>query len=105
MKSLILLCRWWGARNKENAGEKRASVQGTCRLVLLNQSEYDLQFKSDKKHGSPAGKAWIPPPPGVYKLNTDAAFNPSTGTGGWGFIARDEMGNFLEGGAGKLPLS
>ena len=38
----------------------------------------------------------------VYKINVDASFHEKTKQGGWGFVARDYKGNFLEGGAGMI---
>jgi hypothetical protein len=46
---------------------------------------------------------WKPPPTDYYKINVDASFHASTNQGGWGFVAREWEGNFLEGGAGNIP--
>lgn len=43
-----------------------------------------------------------PPPADTYKINNDASFSKSTSTGGWGFVARDINGSFLEGACGNL---
>jgi ribonuclease HI len=38
---------------------------------------------------------WIKPPGGVYKLNVDVAYDPSSGKGATRAIIRDTDGNFL----------
>lgn len=43
---------------------------------------------------------WRRPEQGVLKVNTDGAFDSKTGTGGWGFIIRDDRGDMIQAGAG-----
>jgi hypothetical protein len=38
----------------------------------------------------------------VYKINIDGAFRAATNQGGWGFVARNNLGEFLEGGYDNL---
>ena len=38
----------------------------------------------------------------MYKINTDGAFRAVTNQGGWGFVVRNRVGDFLEGGCGNL---
>ena len=38
----------------------------------------------------------------MYKINIDGAFKSATSKGGWGFLVRDSVGVFLEGGCGNL---
>ncbi|KAI4993654.1 hypothetical protein ZWY2020_007967 [Hordeum vulgare] len=45
---------------------------------------------------------WKPPPGDVIKINLDAAYNYTTGVGGWGAIARDHEGVTVRLTAGKL---
>ena len=45
---------------------------------------------------------WEPPPINMYKINIDGSFNKDTGKAGWGFLARDSRGQFLEGGCSNL---
>lgn len=46
---------------------------------------------------------WSKPPDDWLKINTDGAFLPKLSEGGWGFVIRDEMGDVILAGAGKLP--
>ncbi|KAI5012184.1 hypothetical protein ZWY2020_024318 [Hordeum vulgare] len=45
---------------------------------------------------------WKPPPGDVIKINLDAAYNPITGGGGWGIVARDHEGATVGMEAGRL---
>ncbi|KAI5010720.1 hypothetical protein ZWY2020_012857 [Hordeum vulgare] len=45
---------------------------------------------------------WKPPPEDVIKINLDAAYNASTGDGGWGAVARDHEGAMVGLAAGRL---
>jgi len=47
-------------------------------------------------------KKWEPPPEDMYKINIDGAFKSATSKGGWGFLVRNSVGAFLEGGSGNL---
>lgn len=60
---------------------------------LANHCSSDAQVSVPK---------WKPPPMGFYKINVDASFHASTNQAGWGFVARDQEGRFLEGGAGSI---
>jgi len=44
---------------------------------------------------------WEPPPEDIYKINVDALFRVSTQAGGWGFVGRNNSGEFLEGVVGN----
>jgi ribonuclease HI len=45
---------------------------------------------------------WQGPTSDMIKLNCDGAFDASTGSGGWGFIARDAQGDARGSGAGRV---
>ena len=45
---------------------------------------------------------WKAPPADYYKLNIDASFDPKMRSGGWGYVARNSEGDFLDGGAGSI---
>ena len=38
---------------------------------------------------------------GGIKVNTDGAFDPKSGEGGWGFVIRDDQGTVMLAGSGK----
>ena len=44
---------------------------------------------------------WAKPPDNQVKVNFDGVFDHSTGSGGWGYIIRDQADGFVAAGAGK----
>jgi len=101
-KIFVFLWRWWSARNKANAGEKMASSDEICKSVAF--LSMDIAKLGNPSHVVPRTiiLKWKPPPADCYQVNVDASFHPRTITGGWGFVARDSSGNFLEAGAGNF---
>ena len=97
-----LLWRWWSARNKVNAGEKQLPTQEIISLVTFYVTEFEKLKKKEVEKGTKKKVKWEPPPPEVYNINIDASFRAITRSGGWGFVARDNNGVFLEGGCGHL---
>jgi len=59
-------------------------------------------LKTKGQKGVKSTLKWEPPPEDMYKINIDASFRVSTQASGWGFVARNNNGEFLEGGCGKL---
>jgi len=59
----------------------------------------DSQQKQEKQKTQ---MKWKAPPADYYKLNIDASFDPKTTSGGWGYIARNSEGDFLDGGGGSI---
>uniref|UniRef100_I1QUQ1 RNase H type-1 domain-containing protein n=1 Tax=Oryza glaberrima TaxID=4538 RepID=I1QUQ1_ORYGL len=45
---------------------------------------------------------WRKPEMEVLKINVDGAYNSHLGSGGWGYVTRDDTGLVIESGAGKL---
>ncbi|WVZ78209.1 hypothetical protein U9M48_025958 [Paspalum notatum var. saurae] len=86
LKVLVLLWRWWSARNKANAVSFYLMECGK-----LANTEKPGKVRSISK--------WKAPPAEYYKVNVGASFYPDTKSGGWGFLARDCNGDFLEAGA------
>lgn len=63
-----------------------------------------LQSRPEQQHQIPGGSArvtvdplWVSPGQGVVKVNCDAAWDPSSGLGGIGVVARDNEGRLLGG--------
>ncbi|RLN24039.1 hypothetical protein C2845_PM07G05950 [Panicum miliaceum] len=98
-KVFVFLWRWWSARNKANAGEKNVCPSEICNSVAFYLMEFDKLFNPTQPVTRSENQKWKPPYADHYKVNVDASFNPETKKGGWGFIARDCDGRFLEGGA------
>ena len=85
LQIIVLLWRWWSARNRVNAGDKRPTSHEVCSLVMLYVSEFTKGHKPNKINQQVRQQRWEPPPKDVYKINTDAAFRAATSQGGMGF--------------------
>jgi len=52
--------------------------------------------------GRRAKSRWMPPPPDVLEINTDAAFREAEKDGAWGYVIRDCNGHRVMAGSGRL---
>ena len=82
-------------------GEKDI-IPEVCSAISYYLHEFEQLSKSEKKSIHRPCAQWKPPPSGYYKLNVDASFFAESKKGGWGFVARDNDGVFLEAGAGNI---
>ena len=80
----------------------RLSAQEISSLVTFFVADFEKLRKKKTEKGQKKEHKWEPPQPGCYKINIDAAFRAKSNTGGWGFVARDNTGEFLDGGCGSL---
>jgi len=90
---LILLWRWWTARNKVNAGENPEPISVVTRAMCYLANAVQREPKIQANRSNRRTTSWLPPPDGVLKINTDGAFVQATKQGGWGFIVRDSTGD------------
>jgi ribonuclease HI len=101
LKALTLMWEWWGFRNKVNSGDASANSLEVCHLV----EKHMVDFKSMKLPAIPPKPPdqhkWAKPPDNQVKVNFDGAFDYITGSGGWGYIIRDQAGDFVAAGSGK----
>ncbi|KAK1669229.1 hypothetical protein QYE76_057388 [Lolium multiflorum] len=101
LKALTLMWEWWGFRNKINSGDASANSLEVCHRV----ERHMVDFKSMKLPAIPPKPPdqhkWTKPPDNQVKVNFDGAFDYITGSGGWGYIIRDQAGDFVAAGSGK----
>ena len=71
-----------------------------CSLVTSYVTDFTKE--TNKSMMRPTPKKWESPPEDMYKINIDGAFKSATSKGGWGFLVRNSVGAFLEGGYGNL---
>ena len=64
--------------------------------------EFEKLNVSEKKSIQATKDNWKPPPEDIYKVNIDGAIDPKTRTGGWGFVVRNNHGELLAAGVGKI---
>jgi hypothetical protein len=99
---IVLLWRWWSARNKVNDGgrmQSEAEIQSSVTFFLM---EFEKLNADGKKIHPMITRSWKPPPDGFYKINTDGSYNLHSRSGGWGFVIRDTNGDVCWAGAGNI---
>jgi hypothetical protein len=79
-----------------------ANLQAT---IISYTEEWRLHLKKDPKQAMDRIQTWQPPPADWMMVNTDGAFSPVTGRGGWGAIARDNDGDLVIAEAGSVPCA
>jgi hypothetical protein len=96
---VLLLWLWWSERNKwREEGRRRTAVEVDQTALsdrFLQQTSKVLLSETRQV------QRWTKPSPGIFKINSDGAYDSKTGHGGWGFIIRDDQGAMVKAGAGK----
>ncbi|TVU36589.1 hypothetical protein EJB05_18527, partial [Eragrostis curvula] len=82
--------------------QKLWSTSEICSSINYHLMEWEKLKKPIKEKFGGTVMRWKAPPVDNYKLNVDASFL-SSGKGGWGYIARDHDGAYLDGGVGNIP--
>jgi hypothetical protein len=70
--------------------------------VIHRNAEEFLEIHSKAACSQSQRKHWQKPPCKWLKVNSDGAFSTASGSGGWGFVIRDEEGDVVAAGAGTL---
>jgi hypothetical protein len=74
LKVVMLMWRWWSARNKANQGRKMLTMAEIQSSVLYHLPEYEktntTQYMPKAIQGS-----WKPPLNDIYKINVDDAYH------------------------------
>jgi hypothetical protein len=60
------------------------------------------QNASRPMQGRQRKQKWRRPPPGVLKINSDGSFLPNEKAGSWGLLIRDNDGDVVQAGRGKI---
>ena len=83
-KSLCCIALWWcwTERNRIREGEQRRDPAG-----LAHSIQATVEALQRPKMGETSRS--------LVKVNCDAAFDPTTGNGGWGCILRDSSGDVV----------
>lgn len=102
LRVAVLLWDWWTSRNKVNSGEEGKTPQEMSGFISRHLMDFGVSTVQRSPVPSSPVQKWCPPPSAMVKLNFDAAYNGETGAAAWGFVARDESGQFLAAATGKL---
>jgi ribonuclease HI len=99
---IIALWSWWKERNKGREGEGRRQAEALAHGIQVYAAEVQKIFKKERVGTARSVRKWEKPPNGTLKLNCDATFDTASKTGGWGFIIRDEDGDVVLAGSGRV---
>jgi hypothetical protein len=105
LKVVVLLWRWWSARNKANDYEKIVNAAEIQRSTLFYLSGFKKPNTTSKHVATDVKSSWKTPPADTYKVNVDGAFHSDSRTGGWGFVIRNTNGEVLASGAGNISFA
>jgi hypothetical protein len=86
---ILLLWLWWDERNKFREEGRRSALEVAYVTAALADR---IQTKGTQTPLSDFRQClkWDKPQQGVLKVNSDGAYDSATGSGGWGFIIRDD---------------
>ncbi|XP_027067716.1 uncharacterized protein [Coffea arabica] len=97
-----ILWQIWKARNRKAFEAQEADPRKSVQQALVEWEEYieaqkgtDGEFIQQTAHSSNRGK-WSPPPGGLIKINTDAAFSQNMRRTGMGAVARNAKGKLMK---------
>lgn len=102
MKVALLLYLWWSERNAVREGDRRRTTSDLAYVIHKNAEEFIELNKKPSGGQMRRVQQWCRPPPNWLKVNTDGAFLENTRKGGWGYVIRDEEGDVIGAGAGRL---
>ena len=101
---IVLLWRWWSARNNANDYGKIVNAAEIQSSTLFYLSEFKKLNTTSKHVAADVKSSWKTPPDDTYKVNVDGAFHSDSRTGRWGFVIRNTKGEVLASGAGNISL-
>jgi hypothetical protein len=82
--SISFLWNWWSERNRGNHGERYQYIDQFQYTVRRHVNEWETYLKKKNEQKHPLNCHWTTPPLDTVKINTDASFQESTRSGGWG---------------------
>lgn len=94
IKTCILLWCWWHQRNRANVGDTIKTSDEICSSINYHVMHVLKEKKGEGKLKPQTAEKWSPPPPRILKVNTDGSFKKDSSDGGWGFVIRDEHGEW-----------
>ncbi|KAF8695375.1 hypothetical protein HU200_037607 [Digitaria exilis] len=99
---VVLLWNWWAERNRVREGDKPRPTISIAHSVEVYAWEILNIFRQQKEKAPANREQWCKPNVGYLKINCDAAFNEAKRNGGWGYVIRDEEGDVVSAGRGRL---
>jgi hypothetical protein len=78
---IVLLWRWWSARNKVNAEGKMIKGVEVCSMIIYYVQVFE-NLKEGRQVQQPRTVRWQVPSDGLYKININAVFSDAASQGG-----------------------
>jgi hypothetical protein len=95
---------WWGERNTIRTGGQQRPAAMIAHAVHMYVAELMKYEETSKLVKARVQGRWLKQPMGKLKLNCDAAFSPTTHSGGWGFVIKDADGDMVTAGWGRVDF-
>jgi hypothetical protein len=97
----VTLYYWWKERNAVREGEKLRPADKIAHCIQLYVRELVMMQTKPIRQGMPI-KKWVCPPREMVKINCDGSCDLKRHEGGWGYIIRDEVGDVISAGCGRV---
>lgn len=96
---VITLWFIWQERNIVREEGRRRSAEALVRSIGCSYNEAIEGTGGGRPSNNRQAEKWSKPP---LKLNCDASFTPSPGSGSWGFLVRDSDGDVVVARRGRV---
>lgn len=90
---------WWSEQNNYRGEGRRRTATEVAYVTAAMADRFQANKTTTLLPDSGQIHKWRRPELGVFKTNSDGAFDSKTGTGAWGFIIRNDEGTMLKAGA------
>lgn len=103
IRLLAITAIWfiWAERNQIREEGRRRSPEALVKAIKIYTNEFHQLLRHIPRTNERRREYWSKPP-GVLKLNCDAAFQSRNMSGSWGFIVRDSDGDVVLAGSGRV---
>jgi hypothetical protein len=105
LKCRLTIWYCWTERNKIHDGERGRDASNLAHGIQVYQAAWGslgCQVQRTALARTVAERAWERSPEDHVKVNCDAAFDPHTGSRGWGCILHDSDGDMIAARRGRL---
>lgn len=100
VKVVLLLWLWWTERNKWREEGRRKTAVEVANIAAAMADRFQKQPNIAPLSENRQLPKRTKPQPGVFKINSNGAFDSERGHGGWGFVIKDDHGVLVRAGAG-----
>jgi len=101
-KCCYVLWICWFEHNRVREGEPRRDASCLSHSIQIRLEEWKKTAVQGRHSARSPTCKWEKPEVGSVKVNCDAAYNGSTGNGGWGCIVRYDEGDVVSARRGRV---